>query len=239
MTKSHHKRPGHSARQIAKRRRLNRMLIALSAFMLMLLSLTFIPREYSGLDYWMILMGILVLALTVDHIVNSAIHKSQRWERKALRGAVAEEEVGTLLEQLPEPRAIFHDVDTGHGDIDHIVLSPQHGVILIETKSHHGTVEVENDILLVKGYPPENDFITQTIRNTRMLELRIRTMTGIEVWIQPIIVFTNAFVREWRPIHGVRLRNKKYLLKAVGETSVIPAVASQLWTLHEQGKPIW
>jgi len=232
-------RPGHSARQIAKRRHLQRALIGLSATMLLFVALTFIPFDYEGFKSWGILLGILIAALIADRFVNSKIDHITKWERKALRGAAAEETIGALLEQVQEPRALFHDVDTGYGDIDHILLSPDLGVILIETKSHHGTVEVIDGILLINGRPPEKDFIRQTLRNTLKLRARIEKITGIEVWIQPIIVFTNAFVREWSPVQGIRLRNQKYLLKAIEETSFTPAIASRLWALHEQGKPLW
>jgi hypothetical protein len=251
-------RPGYSARKIADGHYFQRATSALFLLAVCLVVLNVLPHLVgkespnkktpgkeissvvnSGLKPIAILLGLVFAVKLVGSIVVSNARTYRKQERKAVRGAVAEEAIGHLLEQLPEPRAIFHDVGTGRGDIDHILLSPAHGVILIETKSHHGTVEVQNGALLINGRPPEKDFIAQTIRNTMWLRQRLKETTGLDVWIQPIIVFTNAFVREWKPVRNILLRNKKYLLKAIGETRAHPDIAAKLWALHQQGRPLW
>lgn len=232
--------PGHSARQIAKRRFRTAVLIALATIVLFLLCLSLLPYHYRGIGN---LISAVILFLAVIKVVVSfaddKIRASRKMERKALRGAQAEEAVGALLEQLPQPRAVFHDVNTGHGDIDHVVLSPAHGLILIETKSHHGTVEVQGETLLVKGFPPEKDFIKQTVRNTMWLHQRIKETSGFEVWVNAILVFANAFVPRIPPVRGIRLVNKKYLLKTIADLRPDPAIASKLWAAHQQGQKLW
>ncbi len=58
------------------------------------------------------------------------------------RGASAEEQVGSLLEQLPaDSWRVIHDASFGRGNIDHILIGPA-GVFSIETKSHPGPVRV-------------------------------------------------------------------------------------------------
>jgi hypothetical protein len=63
----------------------------------------------------------------------------ERWGR----GAAAEEEVGAILDGLRERgwRAL-HDVDSGRGNIDHVLIGPA-GVLTVETKSHRGRLKVD------------------------------------------------------------------------------------------------
>jgi hypothetical protein len=59
------------------------------------------------------------------------------------RGATAEEEVGAILDALtPHGWRVMHDIDTGHGNIDHVAVGPP-GVFTIETKSRGGTIDVD------------------------------------------------------------------------------------------------
>jgi Nuclease-related domain len=59
-----------------------------------------------------------------------------------VQGAVGEERVGAILEDLrAEGWCAVHDVATGRGNVDHIVVGPG-GLFTVETKSRRGRVDV-------------------------------------------------------------------------------------------------
>jgi hypothetical protein len=80
--------------------------------------------------------------------------------------------------------------------------------------------------LLVNGHDPEKDFIAQVLNNTYWLKEKICNNIDVEVWIAPVLVFTNAFVERISPIKGVTIINKKFLLnllqKSKGNAKNIP-----------------
>ena len=211
--------------------------LAIAGLLGLLLCLKLLPLlAGAGIGAILVLMVVMkVIAGTVE----SKARAYRKQERKAERGAKAEVTVADVLGRMTGQYAVFHDVDTGHGDIDHIVLSRDHGVFVLETKSHFGEVTVRNGKLLMDGQPPEKDFIAQVLRNTMWLKQRIKETTGLDPWIQPIIVFTRAFVREWKPVRGILLPNQKHLSETIEQTRANEAVTSRLWALHEQGTRLW
>ncbi len=230
-------RPGQSARDIRDRLHDKRMLVALIGGVAILLCLVLLPHLAGvGIGGLVVLV---ILMKAVGDITESKTKGYRKLEKRAERGAKAEERVDSILSGFSGESATFHDVDTGRGDIDHIVLSRERGIFLIETKAHHGKVTVSNGKILVNGEPPEKDFIAQTLRNTMWLKERVKTATGIDAWIQPILVFPHAFVQEWRPVKGILLRNGKYLVRAIEETRSNPSVAARLWAVHEEGRMLW
>jgi hypothetical protein len=62
----------------------------------------------------------------------------ERWGR----GATGEENIGRLLGGLGDGWFALHDIDTGRGNIDHVVVGPA-GLFTIETKSHRGRICVD------------------------------------------------------------------------------------------------
>ncbi|HXB16036.1 MAG TPA: nuclease-related domain-containing protein [Solirubrobacteraceae bacterium] len=114
------------------------------------------------------------------------------------RGALAEEQVGGLLDQLPSERwRVIHDATLGRGNVDHIVIGPP-GVFTIETKSHPGPVRVGR----VHG---------ATLAQAQAQGKAIGWVTGTEV--EPLIVFSRAWVdRPGARRKGVRVLPARMLL---------------------------
>ncbi len=129
---------------------------------------------------------------------------------------------------------VLHDIPNPYGNVDHIVLSEHHGIFLLETKSHRGKVQILDDRLLVNGKPPEKDFIGQVLGNTYWLKEKLTKISGTEVWIAPILVFTNAFVAPLnKRIKNVTITNKKYLESLLKETRST-AASARVWEMREQ-----
>ena len=179
-----------------------------------------------------IILGFIVFKVGTSW-VESQMDRKIREEKRAIRGAKGEERLEGILDQLDETHVVFHDVVSQYGNIDHIVVA-ETGVFLIETKAHGGRVSVVTGELLVNGHPPEKDFIGQTLRNTYWLKEQILKATGIEPWINPVIVFTNAFVELGRPIKGVTVTNKKFLLKTIERVGRRNGRNSEVWSMRDR-----
>jgi len=123
------------------------------------------------------------------------------------RGAMAEEHVGALLDELPgEKWRVAHDVSLGRGNVDHIAIGPP-GVFTIETKSHPGPVRVGR----VHG---------AALAQARAQGRAIAWVTGVEA--QSLIVFSRAWVdRPGARRKGVRILPARML---VGHLEKLPTV---------------
>ena len=206
------RRAGRSTRDMADRRYRSRVqFLLLAAGVALVLLLVANNADALGVGG----AGFLVLIILARIILNWADARAgrmQKEERRAVRGAKAEERIGLILEVLGDDYLVLHDVESSYGNIDHIVIRRDGSVFLLETKSHGGRVSVAGGRLLVNGNEPEKYFIGQTLRNTYWLKECIRVVIHGEVWITPVIVFTNSFVERTSPIKGVATTNKRYLL---------------------------
>jgi hypothetical protein len=78
------------------------------------------------------------------------------------KGAGAELTTQKSLDQLPSDCKTIADFNTGHGNIDFIVIGSK-GIMTIEVKSNNGIVSYVNNQLLINGRPTIKDYITQTV----------------------------------------------------------------------------
>lgn len=125
-------------------------------------------------------------------------------------GAVAEEDVGNLLDELPAGYFVVNDFVLRRGNIDHIVISTK-GILTVETKSHRGIVSCEGETLKRDGKPFEKDFIKQGWREA--LSIRdLLTSHGISApKPQPVLLFANADVKVRQQVRGVEIISRQYL----------------------------
>jgi hypothetical protein len=222
-------RAGVKTREMAERRALIRAGFGLIAMIVGWVFLKVMPHaQAAGIGTIVVLFVAFKVAM---NILESKIDTKIVEEKRAIRGAVAEEKIEEILDQLDDEHFILHDVVSSFGNIDHVVLSKNHGLFLIETKSHGGTVTVVDGKIRVNGNWPEKDFISQTIKNTYWLAEQLRLITGVTAWVSPSIVFTNAFVERSRPIKGITVTNKKFLLSNIQQNrKPLPA---EIWDARE------
>jgi hypothetical protein len=172
---------------------------------------------------------LLVIQIAIPWFIERRVDRKLKEEERAIRGARAEEKIGELLADLSEDFYVLNDVDSPYGNIDHIVISKYSGIFLIETKAHGGRVEVKGKTLLVNGKNPEKDFIAQALRNAFWLRDEISLIVGSKPWINPMIVFTNAFVSQTMPVKGVSIIYRNDLLNALHRPNRSNAVNAQVW----------
>jgi len=220
---------GKSTRQMAQNRRRTTNLILLGVLILaIILALTINNWQALGLGGGAVL-GLLVLLKILPDLIDKPIKRREKMERRADRGAVAEEVIGDLLDDLGEDFYVLNDIPSPYGNIDHIVIGRLNGVFLLETKAHGGKVAILPDGLLVNGKPPEKDFIAQALKNTYWLRDEIEKVAGAKVWITPVVVFVNAFVPLGKPIKGVHVVNKKFLRGILHRQATGSKVEDNIW----------
>lgn len=149
-----------------------------------------------GLLYWAKAMG----------------NKADRYSKRALdarRGAVAEEAVGNLLEELPAGYFVVHDFVSKIGNIDHIVISKK-GILTVETKSHRGVVTCEGNMLKREGQPFEKDFINQAWAEAFSIRDLLASHGISAPKPQPVLLFANACVQVRQQVRGVDVVSRRY-----------------------------
>ncbi len=227
------RRAGRSTRDLAARRRkVNIQILVGGLVALLVLLLVVLNSEALGIGGGGVLL-LVAVAWFIMRQTETESRKMEKMERRAIRGAKAEERVASILDDLGEDFLVLHDVPSPYGNIDHIVISRQSGIFLIETKAHGGRVSIVEGQLLVNGHVPEKNFITQTLKNTFWLRDEIQRAADAQAWIIPLIVFTNAFVEPGPPIKNVLVVSKKYL-PTVLRRSDGNRHASAIWDRRER-----
>ena len=138
--------------------------------------------------YWGFGLG--VVAAFVIVLGDSPPHYIERWRQ----GAEGEKSTARSLRRLARAGWILvHDIDTGRGNIDHVLAGPQ-GVFLLDSKHLAGMLSVRQGVLSVRwredpadGY--ENRRITARMRMlAAALETRLRD-DGVELdRVQAVVV---------------------------------------------------
>jgi hypothetical protein len=141
-----------------------------------------------GLAIWLLIkltapwMGALALPLALLAVVRMLQDKEvERLVVASARGYRGEAQVGRLLSGLPSTWRVYHDVDLGGENADHVVVGPA-GVFNVEVKNYTGPVEVRPNGLWVRGQR-RDDLVRQAWRQAHKLQ----ELLGVEV--QPILVF--------------------------------------------------
>jgi hypothetical protein len=225
---------GKSTREMAKKRRQSALWIGLIGIVLLVIIYLIIQNSTALGIGGIVILVLLILFRILPDLIEGRVNRKIKEEKRAIRGAKAEEKVGELLEDLSEEYYVLNDVESPYGNIDHIVIGINNGVFLIETKAHGGKVEVQGETLFVNGKVPEKNFISQALKNSYWLRDEIGKVIGSKPWITAIIVFTNAFVSPTKPIKGVNIVNKKYLPNILHRISKPNLINAQIWEHREE-----
>lgn len=118
-----------------------------------------------------------------------------------LKGSEGEGAVETELEKLPQGFFIFHDISTGRGNVDHLVVGPT-GIFTIETKRWKGSPKVKDGYLYVGGqscYKPLNQAFAEAMAIRDYLIKK-----GFKPFVTPILCFSQRVARGFKEkIKGV------------------------------------
>lgn len=116
-------------------------------------------------------------------------------------GRDGERAVGQFLDGLREGGArIFHDVTAEGFNLDHVVISKR-GIYVIETKTitkpgPDAQVVYDGERVIVAGFSPDRDPITQALAEADWLRRLLRQSTGREFPIRPVVVYPRWWVKQ-------------------------------------------
>ncbi|MGB7769225.1 MAG: nuclease-related domain-containing protein [Verrucomicrobiia bacterium] len=176
-----------------------------------------------------LLLLVILFVIALGRIVAPKMDELFRREANAHQGARAEEKVGAMLDGLPKNYAVRHDVNTGWGNIDHLVFRRDGAVFLIETKSHSGRITKQDGQLRRNGQSLEKDFVKQTLDQVSWLKKFLKTRAGFEPWIHAAIVFTDAHVEKHLNLNRIDVFNASYLTRWLERARGNPRAAVILW----------
>lgn len=120
--------------------------------------------------------------------------KDRRWldPDSWIKGLRGERAVGRALEKLPPTFRVLHDLDTGHGNVDHVVVGPT-GLFAIETKEWEGRFTERGGRLFHNGRE-DTRTRTQAIRGAMDVRRRLAAAGLNNLWVEAIIVSSRTLV---------------------------------------------
>jgi hypothetical protein len=117
---------------------------------------------------WLLLPAIVGgFLLWLVHYTSRRVDKHETDRLSWRKGALGEYEVGAELERLSDAFFIFNDVNTRHGNFDHVVVGPT-GLFAIETKNWNGLIGA--------------DASDELRKNARMPQVRMFGNFSDEAW---------------------------------------------------------
>jgi hypothetical protein len=198
--------------RLSKAKLLNYLLVALVFFLLA--SIGWVQTlNQSRINPWLMsLVGAPVIAYCVFRSWYTAR------EIKRLRlGRDGERMVAEQLDVLKGQGAIvFHDLIANGFNLDHVVLSRQ-GIFVVETKTYtkpakgSSSVTFNGKTLLINGFEPERNPVTQAEGNARWLAQMLRATTGKEFAVRPVVLFPGRFVEPFPKGSSVWVLNPQAL----------------------------
>jgi hypothetical protein len=124
----------------------------------------------------------------------------RRQLRNLRQGMEGEKAVGQYLERLREKGyQVLHDVPGEKFNIDHVIIG-QAGIFVIETKtiskpiSGKPVVKYDGKQVIVNGFTPERDPITQAKALTRWIKELIKESTGRNFPVRPVVLYPGWFI---------------------------------------------
>ncbi len=144
---------------------------------------------FGGFWWW----PLSILAIAPVILLGRATMLGGPLDPVTLRNGIRGEEhvAGVLVELEAEGFRVLHDLDTGRGNADHVLVGPT-GVFVIETKDWGGRFYRRGGRLMFNDKPAD-----QVVGQVTATALAIRERlegAGIDVWVQAVIASTRAKV---------------------------------------------
>lgn len=119
--------------------------------------------------------------------------------RRHREGAAGERATAkTLRPLLAAGWRVVHDVDTGKGNRDHVLVGPA-GVFLLDSKKLGGTISVAGDVVRVERPDDERDSyelrkLAVSMRGeAARLSADVLAGAGVKTWVNAVVVFWSPF----------------------------------------------
>jgi hypothetical protein len=145
---------------------------------------------------WLLLPAIVGgFLLWLVHYTSRRVDKHETDRLSWRKGALGEYEVGAELERLSDAFFIFNDVNTRHGNFDHVVVGPT-GLFAIETKNWNGLIGADaSDELRKNGRDASSPHVRKFLRRSMVLRDQIVALTHSNgLYVRCVMVFPKAHI---------------------------------------------
>jgi hypothetical protein len=109
---------------------------------------------------------------------------------------------------------VFHDWDSGRGNVDHFVIGPR-GIFVVETKALKGEITCENGKLLQNERTIPKDMTKQAKGEAKAVSELVRSTAGVGAWVVPVLCFSRATLSCYGSSNDVELTNLGSLNKFI------------------------
>jgi len=173
------------------------LILSLSVLLPLLSSGERLMRAVIGIDLAFFVSLAFLLSAFVPLTLRKVVVDFNRKVAENRRAQKAEQEVQNVLANLDERQyAVFHGLYRGFGDIDHVVVGPT-GAFIVETKSNHGDVSVDElgRLAIDRGDQPHKSYQRQATREAYQVKDYLAEH-GIQeqLFVQSILAFPFANV---------------------------------------------
>lgn len=209
-------KPGASAQQEYERyRERNRERIrrqwpfAIGVTLVVTLVIYLLVQAWAGPAWGAVAAAVVALVLLAAFVESPHM---QAWRT----GAEGERKTARYLEGLGDAGfVVLHDRRApGYGgNLDHVAIGPT-GIWAIETKNVAGKVEIDGDVLKIRGYRQDR-MVDQVYREATAVQVALgRALTTVGVSVTPVICFHRAELPFFnKTVLGVRLASGRQLVR--------------------------
>ena len=182
------------------------LIVAFCEGVLLTLSVT----THAGPVLLFLLAAIGIFLWWLAHYANRRVDEHETDRMAWRKGAVGEYEAGAELERLSDNYFLFNDVNTGRGNIDHVVVGPT-GFFAIETKDWKGTIDADgHGELKLNGKNPASPHIRNFVRRMMILRDQILALKhSNDLRFRAVMVFPKARIEarfgDTGSVHCIRL----------------------------------
>jgi hypothetical protein len=144
--------------------------------------------------------GTLIFILIIGALLLFVSLTIRKHALRYYTGSQGERYVAQILDPLRRFGCeVFHDIVNGHGNIDHVVISPQ-GIFTIETKTHSKHEGQPNQVLydgihLYENGYQHDEYISQACGEAGWLRDKLGPLDGKPLLIKPVLVFPGWYCR--------------------------------------------
>jgi Nuclease-related domain len=165
------------------------LLLTAAAVIIALFGSSLVVPRLASYGLWTV-VGIMVIIVVGEDVLKLV---EQRFNR-VRSGMLGEDVIVREIKKLPDGFAVFRGLKVGeHQDIDCAVVGPA-GVFAVEAKSHKGQIGFDGQELTRNGRRLEKDFFRETMAEATGLRGLIESGAKIDVFVEPVIVFSRANV---------------------------------------------
>lgn len=183
---------------------------------LLFIGLWLLSLAFLGMN-WLVGLPLLLLAPSAPTLLKAWSRAADKAIDPYVKGYRGERDVADALRSaLGEDCYLVHDIDLGHGNVDHVAVTPA-GIFTIETKAWAGAVKTSGDRLFINGKDQER-MLRQAFAEAMTVRDYLKKVSGgRDHHVTPLLVFTEAKVDSYGRCRGVfvmRLDRLQYFLSS-------------------------